>query len=108
MARAATPTVQRVMVATDRSETADHAVRWAATLAATYQAELILFHALPVETADVDRPSGVMATQGAAAGPTASKAPAPGSTAAASSGATARSSASGATAPDGDIETEDA
>jgi ubiquinone biosynthesis protein len=36
------PTVKRVMVATDRSESADRAVRWAANLAAAYQAELLL------------------------------------------------------------------
>ena len=34
------PTVKRVMVATDRSDSADRAVRWAANLAAAYQAEL--------------------------------------------------------------------
>src|SRR2546423_1741004 len=38
----ASPTVKRVMVATDRSESADRAVRWAANLAAAYQAELLL------------------------------------------------------------------
>lgn len=36
------PIVRRVMVATDRSESADRAVRWAANLAAAYQAELLL------------------------------------------------------------------
>jgi ubiquinone biosynthesis protein len=38
--------VHRVMVATDRSETADNAVRWAANLAAGFQAELLLFQVL--------------------------------------------------------------
>ncbi|MGH2673783.1 MAG: AarF/UbiB family protein [Actinomycetota bacterium] len=37
-----TPGVGRVMVATDRSETADRAVRWAAALANRYEAELLL------------------------------------------------------------------
>src|SRR3954469_774375 len=36
------PSVDTVMVATDRSETADRAVRWAAHVAAAYQAELLL------------------------------------------------------------------
>jgi ubiquinone biosynthesis protein len=40
------PPVHRVMVATDRSETADSAVRWAANLAAGFQAELLLFQVL--------------------------------------------------------------
>ncbi|MDQ3834029.1 MAG: universal stress protein, partial [Actinomycetota bacterium] len=38
--------VERVMVATDRSDTADRAVRWAADVAAAYQAELLLFQVL--------------------------------------------------------------
>ncbi len=37
-----TPGVTRVMVATDRSETADRAVRWAAAFANRYEAELLL------------------------------------------------------------------
>src|SRR5689334_1330849 len=41
------PSVQRVMVATDRSETADRAVRWAADLTRSHQAELILLQVLP-------------------------------------------------------------
>src|SRR5439155_3593345 len=41
------PTVKRVMVATDRSESADRAVRWAANLAAAYQAELLLLQIVP-------------------------------------------------------------
>jgi ubiquinone biosynthesis protein len=47
-----TPSVNRVMVATDRSETADRAVRWAANVAEAYRAELLLFQVLP--TADED------------------------------------------------------
>ena len=39
-------TVRRVMVATDRSETADRAVRWAARLAAAHEAELLLLQVL--------------------------------------------------------------
>jgi ubiquinone biosynthesis protein len=41
------PSVERVMVATDRSETADRAVRWAANVAAAYRAELLLLQVLP-------------------------------------------------------------
>src|SRR5690242_10894280 len=40
------PTVRRVLVATDRSRSADHAVRWAANLAASYGAELVLLQIL--------------------------------------------------------------
>jgi ubiquinone biosynthesis protein len=40
------PSVHRVMAATDRSETADSAVRWAANLAAGFQAELLVFQVL--------------------------------------------------------------
>src|SRR3712207_9083537 len=47
-----TPSVNRVMVATDRSETADRAVRWAANVAEAYRAELLLLQVLP--TADED------------------------------------------------------
>jgi ubiquinone biosynthesis protein len=46
------PSVYRVMVATDRSETADRAVRWAANVAEAYRAELLLLQVLPA--ADVD------------------------------------------------------
>src|ERR687898_738997 len=38
--------VARVMVATDRSETADRAVRWAAALANSYDAELLLLQVI--------------------------------------------------------------
>src|SRR5215211_2749039 len=41
------PSVSRVMVATDRSETADRAVRWAANVASAYGAELLLLQVLP-------------------------------------------------------------
>src|SRR5436305_6406474 len=46
------PTVRRVMVATDRSESADRAVRWAANLAAAYQAELLLLQIVPPPSED--------------------------------------------------------
>jgi ubiquinone biosynthesis protein len=36
------PAVRRVLVATDRSETAEQAVSWAAEMAARYEAELVL------------------------------------------------------------------
>jgi ubiquinone biosynthesis protein len=48
------PSVGRVMVATDRSETADRAVRWAANVASSYGAELLLLQVLPPEAADGD------------------------------------------------------
>lgn len=41
------PPVGRVMVATDRSETADRAVRWAANVADACRAELLLLQVLP-------------------------------------------------------------
>jgi hypothetical protein len=40
------------MVATDRSETADRAVRWAANVAEAYRAELLLFQVLPMADED--------------------------------------------------------
>ena len=46
------PSVDRVMVATDRSETADRAVRWAATVAEAYWAELLLLQVLPTSGDD--------------------------------------------------------
>jgi len=45
------PSVSRVMVATDRSETADRAVRWAANVATAYRAELLLLQVLPGDDA---------------------------------------------------------
>jgi ubiquinone biosynthesis protein len=47
MTSAEIPSVDRVMVATDRSESADRAVRWAANVAAAYRAELLLLQVLP-------------------------------------------------------------
>jgi ubiquinone biosynthesis protein len=44
--RAEGPSVKRVMVGTDRSATADRAVRWAANLAESYDAELLLLQIL--------------------------------------------------------------
>jgi ubiquinone biosynthesis protein len=46
------PSVSRVMVATDRSETADRAVRWAANVAGAYRAELLLLQVLPAVAGD--------------------------------------------------------
>ena len=46
------PLVNKVMVATNLSETADRAVRWAANVAASHQAELLLFRVLPTTTED--------------------------------------------------------
>jgi nucleotide-binding universal stress UspA family protein len=46
------PSVQKVMVATDRSQTAERAVRWAANLAASYGAQLLLFQVLPAAGVD--------------------------------------------------------
>jgi nucleotide-binding universal stress UspA family protein len=46
------PSVNKVMVATDLSETADRAVRWAANVGASHQAELLLFQVLPTTTED--------------------------------------------------------
>jgi ubiquinone biosynthesis protein len=51
-ANAEIPTVNRVMVATDRSESADRAVRWAANVAAAYRAELLLLQVLPAADGD--------------------------------------------------------
>src|SRR2546426_5016676 len=45
------PLVRRILVATDRSETADHAVAWAAEMAGRYEAELLL---LQVGSASVE------------------------------------------------------
>src|SRR2546423_224835 len=42
------------MVATDRSESADRAVRWAANLADAYQAELLLFQVVAPPSEDGD------------------------------------------------------
>ncbi|MBV9454759.1 MAG: universal stress protein, partial [Rubrobacter sp.] len=47
-----TPSIQRVLAATDRSKTADRAVRWAASMAASHGAELLLFQVLFADTAD--------------------------------------------------------
>jgi ubiquinone biosynthesis protein len=46
------PSVNKVMVATDRSETADRAVRWAANVAEAYRAELLLLQVLPAADED--------------------------------------------------------
>ncbi len=51
------PPVHRVMVATNRSETADRAVRWAAHLATSYQAELLIVQVLATASPDTAAPS---------------------------------------------------
>ncbi len=49
------PFVKRILVATDRSQTADFAVRWAAEMAERYGAELVLCQAVaPGASADAD------------------------------------------------------
>jgi len=55
------PRLKRVMAATDRSQTADQAARWAASLAASFQAELLLLQVLSNLGADgieVEVPQG--------------------------------------------------
>jgi nucleotide-binding universal stress UspA family protein len=52
-----TPGRTRVMVATDRSQTADRAVRWAANLANTSEAELVLLRVLPPAAVDGEKSS---------------------------------------------------
>jgi ubiquinone biosynthesis protein len=46
--------VQRVVVATDRSKTAERAVAWAAELAARYAAELVIVQVIPAANGEVD------------------------------------------------------
>src|SRR5207253_3183286 len=43
--------VRRILVGTDRSETAEHAVAWAADMASRYEAELVLVQVLREEDA---------------------------------------------------------
>lgn len=52
--RTEAPSVTRVMVGTDRSATADRAVHWAAKLAASYDAELLLLQILVPHGDDPD------------------------------------------------------
>jgi predicted unusual protein kinase regulating ubiquinone biosynthesis (AarF/ABC1/UbiB family)/nucleotide-binding universal stress UspA family protein len=54
----AASSVQRVLVATDRSVTAERAVHWAANLASQYGAELLLVQVVPPSTADGLAPNG--------------------------------------------------
>jgi ubiquinone biosynthesis protein len=50
------PRVSRVLVATDRSETAHRAVEWAAEMAERYEAELVLVRVAPEgDTAELER-----------------------------------------------------
>jgi len=57
------PPVDRIMVATDRSETADRAVRWAANVAEAYGAELLLLQVLPA-AGEAGRPEEDLALAG--------------------------------------------
>ena len=50
--------VNRILVATDRSDSADRAVRWAAEMADRYQAELILLHVVVPQTAGAEPDGG--------------------------------------------------
>jgi len=61
----AAPAVRRVLVGTDRSESADRAVRWAASFAASYGAELVLLQVLPVTVAGDDDGAGQARIEGA-------------------------------------------
>ena len=51
--------IRRIVVATDRSETADRAVAWAADMAARYEAELIVLQVLAAAA------DGIAAAEGA-------------------------------------------
>ena len=46
--------MQRVVVATDRSQTAERAVAWAGELAGRYGAELVIVQVIPAENGEVD------------------------------------------------------
>ena len=68
------PWLTRVLVATDRSQTADTAVRWAANMVGASQAELILLQVLVPEAGDgggrrCARGDGAPGRGGAGAGP---------------------------------------
>src|SRR5207248_10860016 len=64
--REGTPPVARVMVATDRSLTADQAVEWATRMARQAGAELVLLQVLPAATGDGE--PGAEALRAAGAG----------------------------------------
>jgi ubiquinone biosynthesis protein len=59
--------VKRVMVATDRSETADRAVRWAANMADRYASELLVLQVILVEHAAASQAGQAAATRASAA-----------------------------------------
>jgi nucleotide-binding universal stress UspA family protein len=62
--------VRRVLVATDRSETAEHAVVWAAELAERYQAELVLVQvAVPPATVSAEAEADLIRHAQELAGP---------------------------------------
>src|SRR5438067_7299315 len=57
------PTVRKVVAATDRSATADQAARWAAHLASSYGAELLLLRVLPQADSEAPPPEAVAEAQ---------------------------------------------
>ena len=59
--------IQRVMVATDRSETADRAVRWAANMAARYGSQLLVLQVILVEHPAVSQAGQAESTRASAA-----------------------------------------
>jgi ubiquinone biosynthesis protein len=59
--------VKRVMVATDRSETADRAVRWAANMADRYASELLVLQVILVEHTTASQAGQAAATRASAA-----------------------------------------
>jgi ubiquinone biosynthesis protein len=59
--------VKRVMVATDRSETADRAVRWAANMADRYASELLVLQVILVEHTAASQAGQAAATRASAA-----------------------------------------
>ena len=59
--------MKRVMVATDRSETADRAVRWAANMAERYASELLVLQVILVEHTPASQAGQAAATRASAA-----------------------------------------
>jgi ubiquinone biosynthesis protein len=59
--------IERVLVATDRSETADRAVRWAANMAARYGSELLVLQVILIEHPAVSQAGQAESTRASAA-----------------------------------------
>jgi ubiquinone biosynthesis protein len=59
--------IERVLVATDRSETADRAVRWAANMAARYGSELLALQVILIEHPAVSQAGQAESTRASAA-----------------------------------------